>query len=186
VGIHKGPLLPRGVCMFGRQIKFIRAREHVSLIQCARCHELGHNASSSKCSVPKQESRCYICGKGHDSQHHSFECPGPHKVPGVCDCIPKCLLCKQSGHNLRDKRCPRRGDFALPRLPNAAPVEARPPVEDTAKADAIPYTRRACPVQGREGKAKANKLLWHPHQFPQIYAPMTKMACPSYSVSAAP
>jgi hypothetical protein len=130
-----------GVCMFGRQIKFVWAGEHASLIQCARCHELGHNASLPKCGVPKQENRCYICGKGHNSQHHSFKCTGPHKVPGTCDCIPKCLLCKQSGHTSRDKRCPRRGDFAPPHLLYAAPVEARPPVEDTAKADAIPYTR---------------------------------------------
>jgi hypothetical protein len=127
-----------GVCMFGCQIKFVHAGEHASLVQCARCHKLGHNASSNKCRVPKAESHCYICGKGHQSQHHSFECPGPHKVPGSCDCVPKCLLCKQSGHTAHDKGCSCRGDFALPHLPKAAPVEVGPPIEDANKVAAIP------------------------------------------------
>jgi hypothetical protein len=146
-----------GVCMFGRQIKFVRAGDHPSLIQCARCHELGHNALSSKCRTPKDQSCCFVCGKGHQSQHHSFECNGPHKTPGTCDCIPKCLLCKQSGHMARDRGCPRRGDFAPPCLPRAAPVEARPPVEDALKEAAIPHMRRAQPVQGGGGPSKGKK-----------------------------
>jgi hypothetical protein len=50
----------------------------------------------------------------------------------------------------------RRGDFAPPRLPRAAPVEARPPVEDALKEAAIPHTHRARPVTGggRTGKGK--------------------------------
>jgi hypothetical protein len=149
-----------GVCMFGRQIKFVRAGDHPSLIQCARCHELGHNASSAKCRTPKDQSHCYVCGKGHQSQHHSFECNGPHKTPGHCDCVPKCLLCKQSGHTARDRGCPRRGDFAPPRLPRAAPVEALPPVEDALKEAAIPHTRRARPVKGggRSSKGKEREV----------------------------
>jgi hypothetical protein len=146
-----------GVCMFGRQIKFVCAGDHPSLIQCARCHEIGHNASSPKCRTPKDQSHCYVCGKGHQSQHHSFECNGLHKVPGTCDCVPKCLLCKQSGHTARDRGCPRRGDFAPPRLPRAAPVEARPPVEDALKEAAIPHMRRAHPVQGGGGSGKGKK-----------------------------
>jgi hypothetical protein len=71
--------------------------------------------------------------------------------------FPKCLLCKQVGHHSRDKRCPRRGDFAPPRLPSAAPVEARPPVEDADKVDAIPYTCRTRPAQGGGGKGKGKR-----------------------------
>jgi hypothetical protein len=154
--------------MFGRQIKFMRAGDHPSLIQCARCHELGHNASSAKCKIPRDQSWCYICGKGHQLQHHSFECTGTHRVPGHCDCIPKCLLCNQSGHTARDKGCPRRGDFAPPRLPKAAPVEARPPIEDALKEAAIPHMRRARPVQGRgrtdKGKEKALEAPLYPQE----------------------
>jgi hypothetical protein len=29
-----------GVCMFGQQIKFVRAGDHTSLIQCTRCHDV--------------------------------------------------------------------------------------------------------------------------------------------------
>jgi hypothetical protein len=156
-----------GVCMFGRQIKFVRAGDHPSLIQCARCHELGHNASSPKCRTPHDQYRCYVCGKGHQSQHHSFECTGPHKVPGHCDCIPKCLLCKQPRHTARDRKCPRCGDFSPPRLLQAAPVEALPPVEDTFKEAAIPHTRRVRPVQGRGRTSKGKERETDKPLYPQ-------------------
>jgi hypothetical protein len=38
-----------GVCMFGRRIKFVRAGAAPSLVQCTRCHEIGHYYSSPKC-----------------------------------------------------------------------------------------------------------------------------------------
>jgi hypothetical protein len=61
----------------------------------------------------------------------------------------------------RDRGCPRRGDFALPCLPQAAPVEAQPPVEDALKEAAIPYTHRARPVQGRgrTGKGEGKEVV---------------------------
>jgi hypothetical protein len=58
---------------------------------------------------------------------------------------------------VRDRGCPRRGDFAPPRLPRAAPVEALPPVEDALKAAAIPHTRRARPIQGEGRKDKGKE-----------------------------
>jgi hypothetical protein len=146
----------KGVCMFGRQVKFVRAGEHPSLIQCTQCHELGHNHSSPKCSMDRDSVQRYICGKGHDARDHLFKCPGTHKNPSICDCAPKCLLCKQSGHHVRDKKCMLQGDFAPPRLPRAAPVEARPPVEDALKEAAILVTRHVARPKGlgkEKGKA---------------------------------
>jgi hypothetical protein len=161
-----------GVCMFGRQIKFIWVGDHPSLIQCARCHKIGHNALSPRCGVPRSECHCYICGKAHNSQHHSFKCLGPHKVPGTCDCVLKCLLCKQSGHTSRDKSCPCCGDFAPPCLPMAALVEVRPPMEDAVKVGAIPHTRQACPVKGGGGsKAKGKGKQGDAPLFPQEDCP---------------
>jgi hypothetical protein len=147
-----------GVCMFGRRIKFVRAGAAPSLVQCSRCHEIGHYYTSPKCRWTT--SRCYRCGGSHDAQDHDFECKHQHRVVGVCDCIPKCLLCKNSGHHAREKGCPARGDFVPPRLPQAAPVEAMPTVEDAHKSDAIPSTRpRARPAHrgrgGRGGKGKS-------------------------------
>jgi hypothetical protein len=145
-----------GVCMFGRRIKFVRAGASPSLVQCSRCHEIGHYYSSPKCRWTT--SQCYRCGGSHDARDHDFECKKQHKVVGVCDCVPKCILCKNSGHHAREKGCPVRGDFVPPRLPRAAPAEALPAVEDARKSDAIPFTRpKARPAhrgRGRGGKGK--------------------------------
>jgi hypothetical protein len=149
--------------MFGRRIKFVRAGASPSLVQCSRCHEIGHYYTSPKCRWTT--SRCYRCGGSHDARDHDFECKKLHKVMGVCDCVPKCLLCKGSGHHAREKGCPARGDFVPPRLPKAAPAEASPAVEDALKSDAIPYSRpRAHPAhrgkgRGWKGKSRAPRTL---------------------------
>jgi hypothetical protein len=85
----------------------------------------------------------------------------------MCDCIPKCLLCKQSGHTAHDKGCSWRGDFAPPCLPWAAPVEVQPPIEDALKVAAIPHTHCARPVKGgggSKGKAKVVDVLLFPQE----------------------
>jgi hypothetical protein len=140
-----------GVCMFGRRVKFVRAGASPSLVQCTRCHEIGHYYTSPKCKWTS--SRCFKCGGGHDARDHDFECKKQHKVMGVCDCVPKCILCKNTGHHAREKGCPIRGDFVPPRLPRAAPAEALPAVEDALKSDAIPFSRpKARPAhRGRGG-----------------------------------
>jgi hypothetical protein len=147
-----------GICMFGHRIKFVRAGATPSLVQCTRCHEIGHYYSSPKCQWTT--SRCYRCGGPHDARDHDFECKHQHKVVGLCDCVPKCLLCKNSGHHAREKGCLARGDFVPPRLPRAAPIEASPIVEDAQKSAAIPSTRpRARPAHrgrgGRGGKGRS-------------------------------
>jgi hypothetical protein len=146
-----------GVCMFGRRVKFVRAGASPSLVQCSRCHEVGHYYSSPKCRWTT--SRCYRCGGSHDARDHDFECKKQHKVMGTCDCVPKCILCKNTGHHAREKGCPVRGDFVPPRLPRAAPAEASPAVEDALKSDAIPFSRpKARPAhRGRGGGRRSGK-----------------------------
>jgi hypothetical protein len=146
-----------GVCMFGRRVKFVRAGASPSLVQCSRCHEVGHYYTSPKCKWTT--SRCYRCGGAHDARDHDFECKKQHKVTGICDCVPKCILCKNTGHHAREKGCPVRGDFVPPRLPRAAPAEALPAVEDALKSDAIPFSRpKARPAhRGRGGGRRRGK-----------------------------
>jgi hypothetical protein len=142
-----------GVCMFGRRIKFVRAGASPSLVQCSRCHEIGHYYTSAKCKWTS--SRCFKCGGSHEARDHDFECKKQHKVVGVCDCVLKCILCKNTGHHAREKGCPVRGDFVPPRLPRAAPAEAQPAVEDALKTDAIPFTRpSARPAHQGKGGGK--------------------------------
>jgi hypothetical protein len=156
-----------GVCMFGRRVKFVRAGASPSLVQCSRCHEIGHYYTSPKCKWTS--SRCFKCGGGHDARDHDFECKKQHKVVGVCDCILKCILCKNSGHHAREKGCPVRGDFVPPRLPRAAPAEALPAVEDALKSDAIPFARpKARPAQrGRGGGRRRGRSTRGP-QIPVV------------------
>jgi hypothetical protein len=136
-----------GVCMFGRQVKFVRAGDSPSLVQCSRCHQVGHYFSSPKCRLPPGENKCFRCGGPHHSDNHDFECRGTHATQGVCNCPKKCILCKGSGHTARDKACPRRGDFAPPRLLRPTPVEesqgvdsrmVAPPAVSRAKARTLP------------------------------------------------
>jgi hypothetical protein len=93
-----------GVCMFSRQVKFVHTGSSPLLVQCSHCHEIGHYYTSPKCKWTT--SRCYRCGGNHDARDHSFECKKSHKVVGVCDCTPKCILCKGTGHHAREKQCP--------------------------------------------------------------------------------
>jgi hypothetical protein len=136
-----------GVCMFGRQVKFIRAGDSPSLVQCSRCHQVGHYFSSPKCRLPPGDNKCFRCGGPHHSDNHDFECTGTHAVQGVCNCPKKCILCKGSGHMAWEKACPRRGDFAPPRLLKPAPVKdsqgvdsrmVAPPAVSRAKARTLP------------------------------------------------
>jgi hypothetical protein len=146
--------------MFGRQVKFVCAGDSPLLVQCSRCHQVGHYFSSPKCRLPPGDNKCFRCGGPHHSDNHNFECNSPHTVQGVCNCPKKCILCKGIGHTARDKACPRRGDFAPPRLQRPAPVEdtlgvdsrmVAPPAVSHAKA-------RTLPAGKGKGVAKADSV----------------------------
>ena len=98
-----------GVCMFGRQVQFVHCGDKAIIVQCSRCHSMEHFAR--KCPVPEGEVRCPKCNGNHTLKDHDYECPGNHRVPGKCDCVFKCILCKQAGHHARSKTCPRRHDI---------------------------------------------------------------------------
>ena len=74
--------------LFGKQVLLERWVDKPLLVQCGRCHALGHTASSKSCRLPSNSIKCYICGKGHLTDTHNRECPksNQHKVAGTCDC----------------------------------------------------------------------------------------------------
>ncbi|KAN0129433.1 hypothetical protein V8E53_012765 [Lactarius tabidus] len=110
--------LTHGVRMFSAQVKFLRCGDNPSLLQCSRCHLLGHYANSAKCKLPKGQVKCYHCSGPHDGRDHDYECNAKsHKTVGKCDCLLKCLLCKKTDHHARSRKCLKRGDFQPPRLP---------------------------------------------------------------------
>ena len=96
---------------------------------------------------------------------HDYECKGQHRTPGRCNCTPKCLLCGNTGHHARSRKCPKRGDFAPPRLDTLGtatdPIEvasASLPEVDTQRP--APLTAASLPIHTAtksKGKGKGGK-----------------------------
>ena len=110
--ITKG-LLANKQALFGKEVQIERWIDKPLLIQCGRCHALGHAASSKACRLPRDSVRCYICGKGHKAEAHSRECPraSQHRAAGTCNCRLQCLTCNKVGHHARDRTCPAREGY---------------------------------------------------------------------------
>ena len=148
--------------MFGKPVKFVVTGDSPRLIQCRRCHMLGHPTRSPLCKLHPAAARCYRCGGSHHSDHHDYECKGAHRTPGRCNCTPKCLLCGNTGHHARSRKCPKQGDFAPPRLDSIGtesnPIEvtsASPPEVDTQRPP--PLTAASLPIRAakvKKGKGK--------------------------------
>ena len=148
----------KGVYMFGRRIKFVVCGDHPSVIQCGRCHELGHHTNSPICRTPKTATRCYFCGGAHDAKAHSFHCKGPHEVSGICDCRLKCIVCGKFGHHARGRGCPKRGEFAPPRLATArAPKETAAPKAGEKELTGAPPPQAPSPPQGEDWTKVSHK-----------------------------
>ena len=127
-----------GVCMFGCQVQFVHCGDKAIIIQCSRCHSMEHFAW--KCPVPEGEVHCPKCNGNHMMKEHDYECPGNHRVPGKCDCVFKCILCKQAGHHARSKSCPWRHDIVnaqagAPPLKRAKKANTKPTLKPTARVD---------------------------------------------------
>ena len=138
-----------GVCMFGRQVQFVHCGDKAIIVQCSRCHSMEHFAR--KCPVPEGEVRCPKCNGNHTLKDHDYECPGNHRVPGKCDCVFKCILCKQAGHHARSKTCLRRHDIVNAQAGSPPPrrqkSNTKPPRKPKARvddeiADGIARTKR--------------------------------------------
>ena len=139
-------LLKNRQALFGKQVDIERWIDKPLLVQCGRCHALGHAASSKTCRLPPDSIKCYICGKGHSTDTHDRECPRSkqHKTAGICDCRLQCLSCNKVGHHAKDRTCPAREGYRSrkPRLnhkgkgvernptnpqPEATPQQTDPP-----------------------------------------------------------
>jgi 6-phosphofructokinase len=123
----------KGIWMFGERCQFVRLGDSPVFTQCGKCHELGH--VTNMCPLPRNAARCYRCGGAHESGSHDFLCKAnTHKVGGKCDCAYPCLLCKQTGHTCRDRKCSKRGAFPAPPLASAKrPTSTTPPQKQPPK-----------------------------------------------------
>jgi len=95
--------------LFGKEVTIRRWIDKPALVQCSRCHALGHIKTSRACPLGRNLVKCFICGGTHNSEDHNSTCPRKHAIAGVCDCKNyKCLNCQQVGHHCRDPGCPAR------------------------------------------------------------------------------
>ena len=105
-------LLKSRAALFGKEVEIQRWVDKPALVQCSRCHALGHIKTSRACPLGKDSVRCYICGGAHQSEKHDQVCPRKHAVAGICDCKHfKCINCHKTGHHCRNTLCPARDLF---------------------------------------------------------------------------
>ena len=108
-------LLNGRTALFGKEVLIQRWVDKPPLVQCSRCHELGHIKTSKACKLSRDSVKCYICGGSHHTDSHDQKCNRKHAIAGICDCMHfKCLNCHKTGHNCKDMRCPER-DLYRPR-----------------------------------------------------------------------
>ncbi|KAH8996934.1 hypothetical protein EDB86DRAFT_2828973 [Lactarius hatsudake] len=148
------------VSMFSYQVKFVPCGDSPSLIQCGRCHTLGHRTNDKACKWRADQIRCQRCGRDHHIDDHDFECPNQHAVPGVCKCKYKCLLCGEQGHDARSRKCPKRGDFPPTKLAKVAGRTPAPPAlprepAPAARVDDESETREPDPSDEELARARA-------------------------------
>jgi hypothetical protein len=110
-GTVSNTLMRSRVALFGKEVLLKRWIDKPALVQCSRCHALGHSKVSKACPLGKDSVKCHICGGAHKSEEHDKHCTQKHAVAGICDCAVKCLNCLKTGHNCRDHRCPARELF---------------------------------------------------------------------------
>ena len=100
--------------LFGKEVVIEKWFDKLPLIQCSRCHRLGHLRNSKACPLNKDSVKCHICGGAHKSDEHNQRCPCRHAVAGTCDCtIYKCLNCHRLSHHCHKERCPTQALFHL-------------------------------------------------------------------------
>jgi hypothetical protein len=147
----------KGIWMFGERCQFVRLGDSPVFTQCGKCHELGH--VTNMCPLPRNAARCYRCGGAHESGSHDFLCKAnTHKVGGKCDCAYPCLLCKQTGHTCRDRKCSKRGAFPAPPLASAKQATSPPQKQPTPPKPSPPQDGGEMPPpppSKNKGKGKA-------------------------------
>jgi len=116
-GSISSKLMQGRMALFGKEVTVKHWVDKPVLVQCSRCHALGHTKASKVCPLSANSFKCFRCGGAHRSEEHNQKCPWKHAVAGVCDCSHlKCLNCQGTDHHCRDAKCPARSLFC----PNTA------------------------------------------------------------------
>jgi hypothetical protein len=74
-GTITSTLLKGRPALFGKEVQIQKWIDKPQLVQCSRCHTLGHNKASKACPLGRDSVKCYICGGAHKSEEHDQKCP---------------------------------------------------------------------------------------------------------------
>ena len=135
-------LLNGRTALFGKEVRVQKWIDKPLLVQCSRCHALGHNKASKACPLSRDSVRCYICGGAHRSEEHDQCCTRKHVVAGICDCTHfKCINCQKPGHHCQDEKCPARNLFRPRNTKRAERAREKGKGRDPAEGPGLPPAR---------------------------------------------
>ena len=97
--------------LFSKEARIEKWLDKPPLVQCSRCHALGHTANLHQCPIPKGDFRCAKCGGAHTTDSHARLCRGCHAIAGVYNCKLPCLNCSSSNHDCKSHKCPAWDNF---------------------------------------------------------------------------
>jgi len=141
-GSHLSALLSGRPALFGKEVKVQKWIEKPALVQCSRCHALGHTKASKACPRGYDSVKCYICGGAHKSEEHDQRCPRKHAVAGICDCSHfKCLSCAKPGHHCQEVRCPARNQYHPHNTKRTEPTKNKGKERDPAEGPGLPQVQ---------------------------------------------
>ncbi|KAI0285881.1 hypothetical protein BGY98DRAFT_1092709 [Russula aff. rugulosa BPL654] len=141
-GAISSNLLKSRAALFGKEVKVQKWIDKPALIQCSRCHALGHSKASRACPLGRNSVKCYICGGAHRSEEHDQCCTRKHTVAGICDCTNfKCLNCQKPGHHCREEKCPSRSLFRPRNTRRAERARDKGKGRDPAEGPGLPPAR---------------------------------------------
>jgi hypothetical protein len=145
-------LLKGRPAIFGKEVRIQKWIERPLLVQCSRCHALGHNKASKACPLSHDSAKCYICGNAHRLDEHNQRCPSKHAVVGICDCTNyKCINCLKPGHNCRDESCPARDQYRPRNRKAAGRPKDKGKQQDPAEGPGLPRSMGAAEEVGLTG-----------------------------------
>ena len=75
-GAITNTLLNGRAALFGKEVTVQKWIDKPALIQCSRCHALGHNKAlrTRTCTLGKDSVKCHLCGGAHRSDKHDQHC----------------------------------------------------------------------------------------------------------------
>ncbi|KAH9029616.1 hypothetical protein EDB85DRAFT_2147244 [Lactarius pseudohatsudake] len=108
------------VSMFSYQVKFVPCGDAPTLIQCGRCHLIGHRTDDKKCKWRKDQIRCVRCGRDHHVDDHHFEAMTPIRASAPNGATsPPPRRAKVAG---RAAAPPPKGSSRAARIDDAEPI----------------------------------------------------------------